>query len=44
MKKEIVELRKIMAEEGIDAYFVPSGNDHGSEYVNAYYHTLFAYT
>ena len=39
MKKEIVELRKIMAEEGIDAYFVPSGDDHGSEYVNAYFRT-----
>ncbi len=37
MKKEIVELRKIMAEEGIDAYFVPSGDFHGSEYVNEYF-------
>lgn len=39
MKKEIVELRKHMAEEGIDAYFVPSGDFHGSEYVNAYFRT-----
>ena len=39
MKKEIVELRKLMAEEGMDAYFVPSGDFHGSEYVNAYFRT-----
>lgn len=39
MKKEIIELRKLMAEEGIDAYFVPSGDFHGSEYVNAYFRT-----
>ena len=25
MKQEIVELRKLMAAEGIDAYYVPSG-------------------
>ena len=37
MKKEIVDLRKLMAEEGIDAYFVPSGDFHGSEYVNAFF-------
>ena len=39
MKKEIVGLRRIMAEEGIDAYYVPSGDFHGSEYVNAYFRT-----
>lgn len=39
MKKEIIELRKLMAEEGVDAYFVPSGDFHGSEYVNAYFRT-----
>lgn len=39
MKKEIVELRKFMAEEGMDAYFVPSGDFHNSEYVNAYFRT-----
>lgn len=39
MKKEIIELRKLMAEEGIDAYFVPSGDFHGSEYVNAFFRT-----
>lgn len=37
MKKEIVGLRKLMAEEGIDAYFVPSGDFHGSEYVNEFF-------
>ena len=39
MKKEIVELRKLMSEEGIDAYFVPSGDFHNSEYVNAFFRT-----
>lgn len=39
MKKEIVELRKLMAEEGMDAYFVPSGDFHNSEYVNAFFRT-----
>ena len=37
MKKEIAELRKLMAEEGIDVYYVPSGDPHGSEYVNDHY-------
>lgn len=37
MKKEIVELRKLMAEKGIDAYYVPSGDYHSSEYVNDYF-------
>lgn len=39
MKKEIIELRKHMADEGIDAYFVPSGDFHGSEYVNEFFRT-----
>ena len=39
MRKEIVELRKLMASEGIDAYYVPSGDFHGSEYVNAFFRT-----
>ena len=39
MKKEIAELRKLMAEEGMNAYFVPSGDFHGSEYVNAFFRT-----
>ena len=37
MKKEIVELRKLMGEKGIDAYYVPSGDFHSSEYVNDYF-------
>ena len=37
MKKEIVELRKLMTKSGIDAYLVPSGDFHGSEYVNAFF-------
>ena len=39
MKKEIVELRKLMEDEGMDAYFVPSGDFHNSEYVNAFFRT-----
>ena len=39
MKKEIVELRKLMLKEDIDAYYVPSGDFHGSEYVNEYFRT-----
>lgn len=39
MKKEIVELRKLMEEERMDAYFVPSGDFHNSEYVNAFFRT-----
>jgi len=39
MKKEISELRKLMLEEGMDAYYVPSGDFHGSEYVNAFFRT-----
>ncbi len=37
MKQEIVELRKLMSEEGMDAYYVPSGDFHSSEYVNDYF-------
>ena len=39
MKREITELRKLMEEEGVDAYYVPSGDYHGSEYVNAFFGT-----
>ena len=39
MRKEIIEHRKLRKEEGIDAYFVPSGDFHGSEYVNAFFRT-----
>ncbi len=37
MKTEVVELRKLMAAEGMDAYYVPSGDFHSSEYVNDYF-------
>ena len=37
MKQEIVELRKLMAEEGMDVYYIPSGDFHSSEYVNDYF-------
>ena len=37
MKKEIVELRKLMADNGMDAYYIPSGDFHSSEYVNDYF-------
>ncbi|MBE6041826.1 MAG: aminopeptidase P family protein [Clostridiales bacterium] len=37
MKKEIVELQKIMLREGIDVFFEPAGDPHGSEYVNDHY-------
>ena len=37
MKREIVELRELMEKSGIDASMVPSGDFHGSEYVNAYF-------
>ena len=39
MRKEIVELRKLMASDGIDAFYVPSGDFHGSEYVNGFFRT-----
>ncbi|MDD5922012.1 MAG: aminopeptidase family protein P [Eubacteriales bacterium] len=32
MKKEIVQLQQLMEERGIDVYFVPSSDDHNSEY------------
>lgn len=37
MKKEIIELQKQMAAEGMDAYFVPSGDFHSSEYVHDFF-------
>lgn len=39
MKREIVRLQELMLEKGIDAYFVPAGDPHGSEYVNDHYKT-----
>ena len=37
MKKEIVELQKLMYEEGMDVYYVPSSDFHLSEYVHPYF-------
>ena len=37
MKQEIVEIRKLMQEEGMDVYYIPSGDFHSSEYVNDYF-------
>lgn len=39
MKKELIELRSEMANHGIDCYIVPSGDYHGSEYLNEYFKT-----
>ncbi len=37
MKKEITELQKLMREEGIDVYYVPEADPHGSEMVNDHF-------
>ncbi|MBR2674455.1 MAG: aminopeptidase P family protein [Mogibacterium sp.] len=37
MKKEIVELRELMWDEGIDVYYIPSGDFHSSEYVHDFF-------
>ena len=37
MKKEVLELREKMKANGIDVYFVPSGDYHSSEYVNDFF-------
>lgn len=37
MKKEVLELRDKMKENGIDVYYVPSGDYHSSEYVNDFF-------
>lgn len=37
MKKEVVELQKKMYEEGMDAYYIPSSDFHGSEYVHSHF-------
>lgn len=37
MKKEILELRELMLREGMDVYYIPSGDFHSSEYVNDYF-------
>lgn len=37
MKKEIIRLREVMKDHGIDGYLVPTTDFHGSEYVNDYF-------
>ncbi len=37
MKHEITELRKLMHDEGMNVYYIPSGDFHSSEYVNDYF-------
>lgn len=39
MKKEILDLRKEMWWEGVDAYYIPSGDFHNSEYFPEYFRT-----
>ena len=39
MKSTITELQKLMYEEGMNVYYVPAGDPHGSEYVNEHYKT-----
>ena len=39
MKKELIELRAAMSKHGVDCYIVPSGDYHGSEYLNDYFKT-----
>ena len=37
MKKEILELRELMKDNGMDVYYMSSGDFHSSEYVNDYF-------
>lgn len=37
MKKEVLELREKMKANGMDVYYVPSGDYHSSEYVNDFF-------
>ena len=37
IKERLNQLRKLMAEKEIDAYLIPSGDYHGSEYVGEYF-------
>ncbi len=39
MKKEIIALREKMKENSLDCYIVPTGDFHGSEYINDYFKT-----
>lgn len=37
MRKELIELRTLMKERGVDIYIIPTTDYHGSEYVNDYF-------
>ena len=37
MRQQIVDLRKAMQDKGIDIFYAPAGDPHGSEYVNDHY-------
>ncbi len=37
MREQVTELRKLMKEEGIDVYLIPTSDFHGSEYVGDYF-------
>ena len=37
MRKQLEDLRRVMKDEGIDAYIIPTADFHGSEYVNEYF-------
>ena len=39
MRKELVSLRELMSNYGIDVYIVPTNDFHGSEYINDYFKT-----
>ena len=37
IRDRVSKLRRLMAENGIDAYLIPSDDDHASEYVNDHF-------
>ena len=37
MRQQLIDLRQKMQEKGFDAYFIPTTDFHGSEYVNDYF-------
>ena len=37
MRKELIELRRVMKEEGVDVCLIPTSDYHGSEYVGDYF-------
>ncbi len=39
MRKELASLRQLMAVRGIDVYYVPTNDFHGSEYIHDYFKT-----